>query len=103
MDSNPKIAKIAVDIMVTLYGKNIWNDQKTVNLIATACFSNHAKVMVTALKFFLGTDPEKEEEDSDSDDEPNVKEVLKSNRVNKKTKKREKNLKKIKQEYNVRI
>ena len=87
MDSNPKIAKTAVEIMVNLYQKNIWNDQKTVNLIATSCFSNHPKVMVAALKFFLGTDPEKEEQDSDSDDEPNLREAIKSNKVNKKTKK----------------
>lgn len=30
--------------MVTLYKKNVWNDAKTVNAIATACFHKAAKV-----------------------------------------------------------
>lgn len=30
--------------MVELYKKNIWNDQKTVNVIATACLSKTTKV-----------------------------------------------------------
>lgn len=44
-DSNPKAAKMSVDIMIELYKKNIWNDAKTVNVIATVgCFSNVTKV-----------------------------------------------------------
>lgn len=35
------------------------------NVIATACFSPHTKVMVAALQFFLGMD----EEPADSDDD----------------------------------
>lgn len=31
-------------IMIELYKKNIWNDAKTVNVIATACFSRFTKV-----------------------------------------------------------
>lgn len=30
--------------MIDLYKKNIWNDPKTVNVIATACLSKNAKV-----------------------------------------------------------
>jgi hypothetical protein len=30
--------------MIELYKKNIWNDAKTVNVIATACFSRFTKV-----------------------------------------------------------
>lgn len=43
-DSNNKAAKMSVDIMIELYKKNIWNDAKTVNVIATACFSKVTKV-----------------------------------------------------------
>ncbi|XP_048506733.1 protein SDA1 homolog isoform X2 [Athalia rosae] len=97
-DSNARAAKMSADIMIELYKKNIWNDAKTVNVIATGCFSKITKVMVASLKFFLGSDPdEKNSDDSDSDDEPNVKEVMMANKVNKKSKKREKQLKKVKQ------
>jgi hypothetical protein len=30
--------------MIELYKKNVWNDAKTVNVIATACFSKFTKV-----------------------------------------------------------
>ncbi|PNF39265.1 SDA1-like protein [Cryptotermes secundus] len=98
-DSNSKAAKMSLAIMIELYKKNVWNDAKTVNVIATACFSKFTKVMVAALKFFLGSDPEdeKKSDDSDSDNEVSTKEVLMANRVNKKTRKREKQLKKVKQ------
>lgn len=99
-DSNDRAAKMSLDIMIELYKKNVWNDAKTVNVIATGCFSKVTKVMVASLKFFMGTDPEdKDSDDSDSDDEPNVKEVMLANKVNKKTKKREKQLKKAKQMF----
>lgn len=99
-DSNPKAAKMSVDIMIELYKKNIWNDAKTVNAIANVgCFSNVTKVMVASLKFFLGTDPnEKGSDNSESDNEPDLKNALLVNRVNKKTKKRQKQLKEIKKQ-----
>jgi hypothetical protein len=30
--------------MIELYKKNIWNDAKTVNVVASACFSKFTKV-----------------------------------------------------------
>ncbi|RLU17421.1 hypothetical protein DMN91_009656 [Ooceraea biroi] len=97
---NTKAAKMSADIMIELYNKNVWNDVKTVNVIATGCFSKITKVVVACLKFFLGTDPEeKGSDDSDSDDEPNMKEIMMANKVNKKTKKRSKQLQKAKQLY----
>lgn len=99
-DPNAKAVKMSVDIMIELYNKNVWNDVKTVNVIATGCFSKITKVAVASLKFFLGTDPEeKGSDDSDSDDEPNMKEIMMANKVNKKTKKRQKQLQKAKQLY----
>lgn len=97
-DSNVRAAKMSADIMIELYNKNIWNDAKTVNVLATGCFAKTTKVMVTCLKFFVGTDVEDQKsDDSDSDSEPNIKEIAMANRVNKKTKKREKQLAKAKQ------
>ena len=45
-DSNPKAAKMSADIMIELYNKNVWNDSKTVNVIATGCFSKVTKVSI---------------------------------------------------------
>jgi len=103
-DPNIRAAKMSVDIMIELYNKNIWNDVKTVNVIATGCFSKITKVMVASLKFFLGThSEEKESDNSDSDDEPSMKEIMMANKVNKKTKKRQKQLKKAKQSFVVSL
>jgi len=35
---------ILKDVMIELYRKNVWHDAKTVNAIATTCFSKSAKV-----------------------------------------------------------
>ncbi|XP_065161223.1 protein SDA1 homolog [Atheta coriaria] len=96
-DTNSRAAKMSLDIMIDLYKKNVWNDAKTVNVIATACFSKIIKVQVAALKFFLGKDPdEKDSDDDDSDKEIDPREVMMANKVNKKTRKREKQLVKVK-------
>ncbi|EDS30309.1 mystery 45A [Culex quinquefasciatus] len=100
-DANPKAAKMSIDIMIELYKKRIWNDAKTVNVIATVgCFSKITKVMVASLKFFLGTDEDDSKEDEeDSDKEADLKGVMMANKVNKKTKKRKKQLEAAKKLY----
>lgn len=96
-DSNAKAAKMSVNIMIDLYKKNIWNDSKTVNVIANVgCFSKFTKVMVASLKFFLGTDPDDKDSDESESDGPDLKSAILANRVNKKTKKRQKQLAGIK-------
>merc|ERR1712130_357609 len=81
------------------YKKNVWKDEKTVNVIATACFSKVTKILVTAVKF-LGSDEDNEEEDSDDEDDlPTLKEVTMANKFNKKTRKREKYLENIKKAH----
>ncbi|CAG4980005.1 unnamed protein product [Colias eurytheme] len=95
-DTNVKTAKLAVDILIELYHKNIWNDNKTVNIIADiGCFSKITKVMVASLKFFLSRD-EEEKQDSDSEDEVDPRDTMISNKFNKKTRKREKMVDKVK-------
>lgn len=100
-DSHLVAAKTSLDVMVTLYKKNVWNDAKTVNAIATACFHKATKVLVTALNFFLGSDDEAEKnEDSSSDSEPegpSIQEIIMAHRVNKKSRKRKRLLDKSKQ------
>ncbi|XP_049869030.1 protein SDA1 homolog [Pectinophora gossypiella] len=96
-DTNAKAAKMSVDILIELYHKNIWNDHKTVNIIADiGCFSKITKVMVASLKFFLGRDEEEKKEDSDSDEEVDPRDTMISNKFNKKTRKREKMVDKVK-------
>jgi protein SDA1 len=95
-DSNVKAMKMSLNIMIELYRKNIWNDTKTVNVIASACFSKVTKVMVTAIQFFLANEGAGEsDEESSDEDAPTVKDVSMANRVNKKTRKRDKNLDKV--------
>ncbi|ODM97594.1 Protein SDA1 [Orchesella cincta] len=96
-NSHAKTAKISLNIMVELYHKNVWNDAKCVNVIAEACLSKIPSVMITAVKFFLTSNVAEKEDGSDSEDDiPNPKEMMMANRVNKKTRKREKNLDKLK-------
>lgn len=99
-DSHLIAAKTSLDVMVTLYKKNVWNDAKTVNAIATACFHKATKVLVTALNFFLGSDDAEKNEDSSSDSEaegPSIQEIIMAHRVNKKSRKRKRLLDKSKQ------
>lgn len=89
--------KTALDVMVELYRRDVWHDGKTVNVIATACFSKITKVMVAALKFFLGKDESEigqGDSSSDEDNAPNksARELALGHRVGKKTKKRKKKL-----------
>lgn len=95
-DNNAVAAKMSLDVMIELYKRNIWKDAKTVNVIVTACFSKVTKIMVAALKFFLGKDPS-EEDNSDSEDEKkapqkSAKEIMLAHRVGKKSRKRQKKL-----------
>ncbi|XP_034830491.1 protein SDA1 homolog [Maniola hyperantus] len=95
-DSDTKTAKLAIDILIELYHKNIWNDHKTVNIIAdVGCFSKVTKVMVASLKFFLSRE-EEEKADSDSEDEVDPKDTMIANKFNKKTRKRDKMVEKVK-------
>jgi len=99
-DSHHVAAKMALKVMIDLYKKNVWNDAKTVNVIASACYrinENTGRLDVTkltpmALRFFLGADEEDDDKDDDDNDVPTVKDVKMANKVNKKTKKRAKQL-----------
>lgn len=97
-ESHSVAAKTALDILIDLYLKNVWNDARTVNFIATACFSKITKVLVAALNFFLGNDKEDMETDSESEAEDVVtpRDVAEANKVNKKSRKRKKLLERSK-------
>ena len=99
-DSATIAAKTSLDVMATLYRKNVWRDAKTVNVIATGCFSKETKILVAATKFFLGSDDQDDDENTDDEDDlPTAKEVTLANKFNKKTRKREKYLENIKKAH----
>ena len=66
---------------------------------SSICFSDVTKLMVTAVKFFLGSDEDEENEESDDDDIPDVKDVQMANKFNKKTRKRQKFLENVKKAH----
>ncbi|XP_064608416.1 protein SDA1 homolog isoform X2 [Liolophura sinensis] len=92
-DNNAVAAKMSLDVMVELYRRNVWNDSKTVNVITTACFSKITKILVAALKFFLGSDEMDPESDSESEGEQKTeKQLFLAHRVGKKSRKRKNKL-----------
>nr|CAG4636021.1 EOG090X030C [Eubosmina coregoni] len=96
-DSSAIAAKLSLDVMIELYRKNIWNDHKTVNVISTACMSKTTKIMVTALQFFMSSDGSPEDSESEGENENEIiKEVGLAARVNKKSRKREKQMERVK-------
>ena len=67
-DNHVSAAKRSLDVMIELYRKRVWNDAKTVNVIATACLGEDQTLSLAALKFFLGADrPEERQEDEDEE------------------------------------
>ena len=55
LDSDHEVAaKKALDIMIELYRRRIWTDERTVNMIATGCASKTARIALTSINFFLG-------------------------------------------------
>ncbi|KAK0551184.1 Severe Depolymerization of Actin [Tilletia horrida] len=93
----------AVRLAAQLWRKNIWNDAKTVSLLALACFHHHPKVQSSAIRFFLGdlhssesggngnADSDAESDESETDAilaghrASNVSALLHKRKVNKKT------------------
>ncbi|KAF2353460.1 SDA1 domain [Trinorchestia longiramus] len=99
-DNHAVAVKTALDVMIDLYKKGVWRDKRNVNIIAQACYSKVAKIMVTAIKFFVGNDEGVIEESSDSESEgennATMKKALLAIRVNKRTKRKQKKVDGIK-------
>eukprot|EP01080_Neovahlkampfia_damariscottae_P003835 gene3835-6995_t len=102
-DPNRIAAKKSLDVMIQLYYKRIWNDERTVNVISSACLSADANISTAGLKFFLGTNAGVDDEDEinkkkSEAKESNAKKKLEkmngNSNVSKKTKKKERAYKK---------
>lgn len=61
-------AKRSIHIMIQLYKKNIWNDSKTVNIIASGCLNPYYKVKLISCNFLIET-TELYMESSDEEDD----------------------------------
>jgi protein SDA1 len=58
-----------MNVMIELYKRKIWNDDKTVNIISEACFNENPKIVVAACKFFLILDYDFESDGDESSDD----------------------------------
>ncbi|KAJ3259311.1 Protein SDA1 [Boothiomyces macroporosus] len=92
-DPSEIAAKKSLEVMIELYHKNVWNDAKTVNVVAEACLSQIPKLVAPALHFFLGTNDNKYDEEDD-EDVPDLLRMKQANIVNKKRKSRQRQIEK---------
>ncbi|KAI1845362.1 hypothetical protein JX265_005224 [Neoarthrinium moseri] len=93
--SSPK-ALWAVKVTREMWRRQLWTDAKPVDVMREACLSDNEKVVVGAVRFFLGGDKEREEMEDDSSEDENIdiKKVKHQIGINKKTKKKTKALEK---------
>jgi protein SDA1 len=92
-DPNETSSRRALNVMIELYKRKIWNDDKTVNVIAEGCLHDNPKIVAAAAKFFLvldyDWDTDSDDEEDESSDEENKKLLMKKYKGTKKmTKKR---------------
>jgi protein SDA1 len=86
----------AVKLSREMWKRQIWTDAKAVSVMEVAALSKDAKVVTSGVRFFLGGDQEREEaadEDSDEDENIDMGKLRHQAGINKKTGKRDKELK----------
>ncbi|PHH59868.1 hypothetical protein CDD81_2418 [Ophiocordyceps australis] len=85
----------AVKLTRELWKRQIWTEAKPVDVMKEACLADNEKVVLGAVRFFLGGDKEREEiEDESSDEEVDLGKVRHQIGINKKTKKQKESYKK---------
>lgn len=86
-DPNEDAAKRALNVMIELYKRQVWNDDKTVNAIwSGGVMHSNPKIIASACKFFLILDYEYQSESSDSSQEEDALDLLKHHKGSKLTK-----------------
>lgn len=94
LNPNVKAARKTLNIMILLFKKKIWNDDKTVNAIAQGCYHQDSKIAYATGKFFLSEYQEVEEESENNEiNDLQHKYKLLGKGQNKKTKKRKEKIK----------
>lgn len=74
-----------------LWRRGIWDESRTVEIMTQACLHPDTKVVISGVKFFLGSDKEREEamqEENDDDDDIDPKALIHKMKVNRKTTRR---------------
>ncbi|KAF8475234.1 protein required for actin cytoskeleton organization and cell cycle progression [Russula ochroleuca] len=86
----------AVVLTKELWKKGVWNDAKSVAIVALGCFHPVTKVQSASLHFFLGNDEGSEDSDDESDgDTINVRSVEHKREIKKKTRGGDKKIRRI--------
>lgn len=62
-------AKKALQVMIELWRRKVWRDERTVNCIANACFYKDTAVLSIALRFFLGVEDYDDEKEREKEEE----------------------------------
>ena len=72
-DPNEDSARRSLNVMIELYKRHIWNDDKTVNAIWQGVEHSNPKIVAAACKFFLilDYDHNSDSESDSSDEDPN--------------------------------
>ncbi|KAF7304623.1 Protein SDA1 [Mycena kentingensis (nom. inval.)] len=91
---NGEEAMWAVILTKELWRKGVWNDAKSVSILALGCFHPVIKVQSASIHFFLGSDEEKEDSDDEEDEAVDVKALAHRREINKKTRSGDKKLRK---------
>ncbi|KAF2259320.1 SDA1-domain-containing protein [Lojkania enalia] len=88
----------AVKITREMWKRQIWTDAKAVEIMKEASLADNEKVIIGGVRFFLGGDKEREEaaDESSEDDDIDMDKLRHQAGINKKTKKKERELKKAK-------
>lgn len=96
--SDPK-AIWATKIIRELWKRQIWTDSRPVEIMKEASLADNEKVAVSGVRFFLGSDQDREEADDDSseDEGVDVKKMKHQMNINKKSKKKTKALEKARE------
>lgn len=86
----------AVKLTRELWKRSVWADAKAVSIMEAAALSQDAKVVTSGVRFFLGSDQEREEADQDETDDESDIDIAKIKHqagINKKSKKRDNEIK----------
>lgn len=76
LDSNITAAKRALHVMMSLYKLRIWNDTRSINVLAEACLSKQPRLAMTAATFFLAADAQDLESESEDEEEAPDSEII---------------------------
>ncbi|PBJ71448.1 hypothetical protein BCY84_16789 [Trypanosoma cruzi cruzi] len=109
-EDDPVQARCAEMVMIDLYRRRVWANERTVEVLTQACFTRHTPILRTALRFFLLQMPKITSlDDDDGEDEAvdpgrEISRMKQKLKIVKKTSKRERILKRemnsIRQKYN---